>query len=212
MILGLVGFIGSGKGTVAKHLVNKYQFEQESFAHTLKDACAIIFGWPRHLLEGDTEESRVWRERRDPWWSEKLQIPHFTPRYALQHIGTETLRKHFHADIWSLSLEHRIRTASNNIVISDVRFPNEIDAVRNNGGYIIFIDNGERPDWFNIAKKAHKGDAVALDDMLTTYSHIHESEWAWVGTQFDASIVNTGTLIELRNQTDAVLSSISSQN
>ncbi len=211
MIIGLVGFIGSGKGTVARHLVNKYNYTQESFAHTLKDACAIIFGWPRHLLEGDTEESRVWRERKDLWWSEKLEIPNFTPRYALQHLGTNVLRKHFHPDIWSFSLEHRLKTKSTEIVISDARFPNEIDAVRNNGGFIVFIDNGERPEWFDIAVKAHKGDPESLYTMENTYSHVHESEWAWVGTQFDASIVNTGTLVQLRAETDKVLESIRSQ-
>jgi hypothetical protein len=211
MIIGLVGFIGSGKNTVAKNLVSKYNFKQESFAHSLKDACAIVFGWPRHLLEGDTEESRVWRERKDPWWSERLGIPNFTPRYALQNIGTDTMRKHFHSDIWALSLEHRLRSMQDDIVISDVRFPNEIDAVRNNGGYIIFIDNGERPEWFEIAKKAHKGDVKALEMMESTYSSIHESEWAWIGTQFDANVLNTGTLCQLRSETDKVIQSIRGQ-
>ena len=86
MIVGLVGFIGSGKGTVASQLVDDYNFRQDSFASTLKDACSVIFGWPRHMLEGDTKESREWREVVDPWWSKKLSMPNFSPRLALQAL------------------------------------------------------------------------------------------------------------------------------
>lgn len=212
MIIGLVGFIGAGKNTVARKLVSKYDFKQESFAHTLKDVCSVLFGWPRHLLEGDTEESRVWRERKDAWWSERLNIPDFTPRFALQNLGTNVMRNHFHQDIWALSLERRLKGTNNNIVVSDVRFPNEIDAVRNNGGYIIFVDNGERPEWFDIATKAHKGDTKALHLMETTYSHVHLSEWAWIGTQFDATILNVGSLCQLRSEISTVMDNLMSQD
>lgn len=203
MIIGLVGFIGAGKNTVAHHLVKKHHFVQDSFAHSLKDACSVIFNWPRHLLEGETEESRVWRERVDPWWAEKLGIPDFTPRYAIQNIGTNTIRKHFHPDTWVLSLEHRL-TNNEKTVISDVRFPNEIDMIRKNNGFIVFVDNGDRPEWFDIAKQAYKGNKTALDTMLTEYNHIHESEWAWVGCQLDATIVNVGTLCDLKHNIDEV--------
>jgi hypothetical protein len=207
MIIGLVGFIGAGKNTVASHLIKKHHFTQDSFAHTLKDACSVIFNWPRHLMEGDTDESRVWRERVDPWWSEKLGIEDFTPRYAMQHLGTNTIRKHFHKDIWTLSLEHRIQY-NDKTVISDVRFPNEIDLVRKNGGFIVLVDNGVRPEWYEVAKRAYKGDITAIKTMETTYSTVHESEWAWVGTQLDATIFNVGTLCELKSNTESVLSQL----
>lgn len=70
MIVGLVGFIGAGKGTVADLLVERHDFFKESFANSLKDACSSIFGWNREMLEGDTPESRAWREQPDKWWSE----------------------------------------------------------------------------------------------------------------------------------------------
>ena len=66
-IIGLVGLIGSGKGTVADYLVAKHQFRNISFANHLKDAVAAVFGWPRNLLEGDTEYSRKWRDEIDEW-------------------------------------------------------------------------------------------------------------------------------------------------
>jgi len=57
-IIGLVGLIGSGKGTVAELFSKAADCTTDSFAKPLKDLTASIFGWPRHLLEGDTSESR----------------------------------------------------------------------------------------------------------------------------------------------------------
>ena len=60
MIIGVVGFIGSGKGTVADILQNDYGYQKISFADSLKDTVASVFSWPRELLEGDTDVSRMW--------------------------------------------------------------------------------------------------------------------------------------------------------
>jgi len=57
-LIGLCGLIGSGKNTVAEHLMDEHNFISVSFAETLKDAAACIFGWDRDMLEGDTKESR----------------------------------------------------------------------------------------------------------------------------------------------------------
>ena len=69
MIIGIAGFQGSGKDTIADYLQNIYGFKRDSFASTLKDAVAAVFGWNRELLEGRTTESRQWRETVDPWWA-----------------------------------------------------------------------------------------------------------------------------------------------
>jgi hypothetical protein len=61
MIVGLLGFIGSGKGT-AGDILKDLGFTPVSFAKGVKDVTAEMFGWPRHLLEGDTQHSRDWRE------------------------------------------------------------------------------------------------------------------------------------------------------
>jgi hypothetical protein len=106
MIVGLVGFIGAGKGTVADILTRKYGFQKESFANAVKDAVAPIFGWERKMLEGDTQESRVWRESKDYWWSEALGMD-FSPRLALQLMGTEAGRNVFGTNLWVLSMIKR---------------------------------------------------------------------------------------------------------
>jgi len=198
MIIGLMGYIGSGKNTVSEFLQNQYGYEQDSFASTLKDACSVIFSWDRELLEGVTDESRKFRETPDVWWSDKLG-KEFTPRYALQNIGTEILRHEFHPDIWLLSLEKRLQNTSKNIVITDTRFPNEVQLIRDLGGKIVYVDNGNPPAWSIVAKKACQGDTNDILEMHTTYKHIHESEWAWAAVEPDFVIKNTGTLEELNN-------------
>ena len=55
MLIGVVGLIGSGKGTVSDRLVEKYSYKKDSFAKSLKDAVASMFNWDRSMLEGDTE-------------------------------------------------------------------------------------------------------------------------------------------------------------
>jgi hypothetical protein len=64
MIVGICGFIGSGKDTAADYLVNFHGFRRESFANTLKDAVSCVFGWDRTLLEGRTSRHLVGRTAR----------------------------------------------------------------------------------------------------------------------------------------------------
>ena len=90
MIVGLCGAQGSGKDTVANILVANYGFVRISFAAALKDVIAILFSWPRHMLEGDTPESRTWREAPDAEWSQKTGIPGFSPRKALRYRFDKT--------------------------------------------------------------------------------------------------------------------------
>jgi hypothetical protein len=71
MIIGICGLIGSGKGSVGDILVEQ-GFTKVSFADKLKDGVATIFGWNRAMLEGDTDESRNWREQPDDFGHKKL--------------------------------------------------------------------------------------------------------------------------------------------
>jgi len=201
-IIGVCGFIGSGKDTAADYLVNFHEFRRDSFASTLKDAVAAVFGWDREMLEGRTKQAREWREQVDPWWSTRLDMPNLTPRWVLQWWGTEVCRKSFHDDIWIASLEARLRNTTDNIVISDCRFPNEIKAIRNAGGQVIRVVRGEDPEWYDIAISTNAG---TFNHMATAYSDVHASEWAWVGTKFDAIIDNNSTVDNLYKQLEMVV-------
>lgn len=203
MIIGVCGFIGSGKDTIADYLVNIHQFRRDSFAATLKDAVANVFGWDRDMLEGRSKKSREWREQRDEWWSERLGID-ICPRWILQYWGTDVIRDGFHDDMWIASLENKLRTSADDVVISDCRFPNEIQAIRNQGGIVVRVVRGPEPPWYDDAVCMNRGPvrnlgwAVAKDRMEA--HRIHASETAWVGTKFDRVIDNNGTMDDLYQQ------------
>lgn len=208
MIIGICGFIGSGKGTVGDHLVREHGFVSLSFARALKDATAAIFNWPRDLLEGDTKESREWRETVDPWWSKKMDRE-VTPRWALQHIGTEVMRNNFSDNIWIWNVERQIRDLGNrDIVITDLRFDNEISMLRNlKGGKTLWIRKSELPEWYHLAHAANSVDFLhapeCYDEMIKL--GVHRSEWAWIGQPMDHVIINDGSIGDLYNTVDDLL-------
>ena len=194
MIIGICGLIGSGKDTIADYLQNIHQFRRESFAHALKDAVAQVFGWDRELLEGRTKESRAWREQVDAWWADRLGISNLTPRYVLQVWGTEVARRSFHDDIWIAALENKLRKTTDDVVISDCRFPNEIKSIKNAGGLVIRVVRGPEPEWYALAEKVNRGPTRntewALSKARLEEYSVHASETAWIGTRFDAVIDN----------------------
>lgn len=202
MIIGVCGLIGAGKDTIADYLVNIHQFRRESFANTLKDAVAAVFGWDRELLEGRTRQSREWREQTDAWWSERLGMP-ITPRWVLQYWGTEVVRRSFHDDTWIASLENKLRKSKDDVVISDCRFPNEIAAIKNAGGIVIRVHRGPDPDWYRLAETVNSGPhnmAWTTSKIALEKFNIHASETAWIGTKFDAIIDNNSTMDHLYAQ------------
>jgi hypothetical protein len=204
MIIGFVGFIGSGKDTAADYLVNFHGYRRDSFANTLKDAVACVFGWDRTLLEGRTKEAREWREQVDTWWAARLNMPNLTPRLMLQLWGTEVCRTGFHDDIWIASLENKMRKTRDNIVISDVRFPNEIKAIHNAGGIVVRIKRGDDPEWYDAAVSANAGPngnaTWSLSKAKLAQLKIHASETAWVGGAIDYTVYNDTTIDALFNQ------------
>jgi hypothetical protein len=204
MIIGICGFIGSGKDTAADYLVNFHEFRRESFASTLKDAVSAVFGWDRTMLEGRTKEAREWREQVDHWWAERLAMPTLTPRWVLQYWGTEVCRKGFHDDIWIASLENKLRNSKDNVVISDCRFPNEIASIKSAGGLIVWVKRGELPDWYEHAISANRGNNIGLNEMKRR--KIHASEWAWLGSDFDQIISNDGTIQNLYESFEKLVS------
>jgi rhodanese-related sulfurtransferase len=209
MIVGFVGFISAGKDTAADFLVNSHGFRRDSFANTLKDAVANVFGWDRTLLEGRTAEAREWREQVDEWWAQRLNMPKLTPRWVLQYWGTEVCRKGFHDDIWIASVENKMRKTGDNIVISDVRFPNEIQSIHNAGGIVVRIKRGDDPEWYDAAESMNKGPegnaTWSLSKNKLEQLKIHASETAWVGGDIDHVVLNNTTIDELYSQIENLL-------
>ena len=192
-IIGIAGLIGSGKDTVATHLINNHNFTSVKFADKLKDGVSAIFEWPRDLLEGDTKESREWRETPDPFWTKELGMD-ITPRYVLQKFGTE-VRDGFHIYTWTILLKKTIvENPNTNYVIADVRFTHEDKLIKELGGNMWRVTRGPDPDWFT----GYKRNGSEPKD-------VHPSEWKWANINFDNTIKNDGTIEDLHNQINGLL-------
>lgn len=193
MIIGVCGLIGSGKGTVADYLVEAHGFTKLSFADALKDAVAVLFSWDRALLEGDTEESRAWREKPNDFWS-GIFGREITPRYILQVFGTECMRNGFHDDIWvNLVKEKLLAEPNQNFVIPDTRFLNEMEMIRSLGGQIWEVER-EMPIWATLCR------FNGVEPL-----NIHRSEWEWMSGQIDQKIENTKNIEWLKTQVDTYI-------
>jgi len=185
MLIGVVGLIGSGKDTVSKRLEEKHGFRRDSFAKSLKDAVSAMFNWDREMLEGNGDDSRQWREQPDEFWSKKFGKT-VTPRWVLQHFGTEVMRQHMHDAIWIDSCLSRYNGEPT--VISDTRFQNELKTIKEHGGEIILVKRGELPTREQMQERG-----------------AHKSEWDWMGWDFDHIIDNDGTKQELFDKVDDLI-------
>ena len=138
------------------------------------------------MLEGDTVEFREFRNTRDVWWSDRLQMD-ITPRFIMQNWGTELIRGHFHPDMWIAAVERKIfNLQGHNIVITDCRFLNEIEMLKRLGGKLIWVKRGNLPEWY--------------DNYITTGippTDVHNSEYLWVRNSFDLIIENDGDINDL---------------
>jgi hypothetical protein len=130
MIIGVSGAAGAGKDCSADYIIEHYGFQKISFADPLKAACAAIFHLSHEQLYGDLKETI------DSYWG-------VTPRFILQKVGTECMRNIYDKDIWVKSMGALIsRDRSINYIVPDVRFFNEVCAIRAWEGKLLRV---ERP-------------------------------------------------------------------
>jgi len=216
MIIGICGLIGSGKGTVADLLVDEHNFQKVSFADKLKDSVSTMFDWDIALLEGDTDESRTWREQVDKFWTKETGRT-ITPRLVLQEFGTECMRNGFYDNIWVSFVKKTILDNPNkSFVIPDVRFINEMSMIKELTGQLWWVRRGQLPPWWSNAVMENKMD-ISLMGMKSVfapgekYENIHASERAWAldNSKFDAIIENNSTLEHLNSRVKDLLVSTS---
>jgi hypothetical protein len=124
-IIGLTGKAGAGKDSVADYLVAAHGFIKLSFASPIKAGLNAMFGW--------TDEdwaNRAWKERVQPLLGK-------SPRQLAQTLGTEWGRQTVYNDIWvdaTLTAAPRFKR----VVIADVRFDNEAEAILAQTGSAVF--------------------------------------------------------------------------
>jgi hypothetical protein len=139
-LIGITGQKYNGKDTIADYLCQRYGYKRVAFADPLKNACGILFGFNHEQLHGSLKEVP------DKYWFG------LTPRKVLQFFGTDLLRKsmrdldeNFGENFWLLCADKTIKDILSGdedafIVISDVRFPNECEMIKNLGGTVIRVN------------------------------------------------------------------------
>lgn len=195
MLIGIVGLKGSGKDTFANFFTKDFHFKKDSFAAPLKDMLSSLFNWPRHLLEGDTPESREWRETRDDYWSNALD-KEITPRKMMTTFGTDLINTYFDNRVWIHSLIRRSK--GEHIVISDVRFAPEMKAIKDAGGLLVRIKRGPDPKYLEDIRLGYDWSQFYTENG-NYYKGVHKSEWDWANEELlcDEIIENNGTIDDL---------------
>lgn len=128
-LIALTGYAGSGKTTAAKHLVEAHGFTLVKFAGPLKSMMRCL-GLGDREIEGDLKETPC------------AILGGKTPRHAMQTLGTEWGRALIHSDLWvnaAMEVVADVLDHGGRVVIDDMRFGNEAEAVRSRGGAIIHI-------------------------------------------------------------------------
>lgn len=191
MSVGICGFIGSGKDVIGDILCEEKGYIRMSFATVVKEITSTMFGWPLHMLLGTTQESREWREKIDVEWSKILGYP-ITPRMALQKVGTDACRNVIGENIFVGKVLKTIQDKypDKNIVITDCRFENEINIIKQHGFKIIHVKRPETMKyWFDDYKKGIH---------VSEIDNLHPSEYKWIKSDFDFEINNDGTKEDLK--------------
>lgn len=158
-LVGIAGPAGSGKNTVADIISSQFDVVQYAFAQPLKQMLQQGLGLNRH----DTDGYR--KEKVDARYGK-------SPREMLQTLGTEWGRNMVHPDIWVIATNEYCQALHNenrvlSIVLTDVRFENEADWVRQNGGVIIHV---QRLDASPVAAHASENGIKRLDADFTIHN------------------------------------------
>ena len=160
-LVTLSGQARVGKDTVAKYLASEYDFDVMSFAHALKAAVCAMLGWNERHMDGDLKTIP------DPFWG-------VTPAEMFQFVGTEVgreaLAKQFpwafgEQDIWLRRVVRDMAevTPGTRILMTDGRFPNELNLTHTLGGLVVGI---ERPFEMREASgrsRIHKSETALSD-------------------------------------------------
>lgn len=180
MIIAFSGYAGAGKDTAAQVLVEEYGFTKMSFAQPLKQALWAL----NPLIEVNKYEDEIELEHiylqdlvqnvdNDEEWRYAKEFPEV--RRLLQRLGTEVGRDLFGLDVWVDQLFDHVEVGQK-IVITDMRFFNEWQAVTDLSGVTVRIES----------EKADKP------------VNSHSSETELEGVAHNVTITNNGTIEEFQ--------------
>lgn len=210
------------------------KWQIKKFADKLKDIVCLVIGCTREQLEDETFKNTKLGEE---WWYFKGRngslIPYtknskrsdedlvkLTPRLLLQLLGTECGRNIIHPNIWINSLfssykEHingdyipEINEGLPNWIITDCRFPNELESVKEKGGISIRVNRDKEKDC-NFCGKTIREQKKGCNEISCYRQFLkkeeHLSETALDNAEFDYTIDNNGTIEELVEKVKIIL-------
>ncbi len=166
-LIALCGAKGSGKTLLSEYIVGEMGFQRISFAQPLRDMLEAIGVGEHYHTENKTKPVETISGKP-------------TARYMLQTLGTEWGRNTIHPDIWCNIAVDRMLEAVNsgyNVIVDDMRFPNEFEAVKYAGGQTL-----------KICRKTAEG------------ADTHESEVHWKTMDCDLDVDNNGSINSSINQ------------
>jgi len=167
---------------LGQYLIEKYGFQRYAFGDPVKEVCRHLFGFNDEQLYGSQKED--------------MTLIGITPREAFQKIGTNFGRQQIHDLFPTLNIKHGqlwihafhsfIENSKDSplqntkYVITDVRFENEAEAIRVQGGKIIYIDS-----------------------LYSNKEDTHESEQ--INVSYDYVLVNDGSKEDAYKKLDDIL-------
>jgi len=185
MIVAFTGFKGSGKTTAAQHLKIAHKFKPINFKDPFIDMLRTL-GLTDDEIDGPMKELP----------SDTLCGA--TPRHAMQTLGVEWGRNLIHDDIWVRTWQRRVAEASIaglNIVTDDCRFRDEAQQINIFGGHVIKIQR---------VMDMNTSHMISLrKPELCPECHASETEMKSITPT--VTIVNDGSVRELKDQLDAVM-------
>lgn len=190
MIISISGLAGSGKDTIGNILIKKHNFTRIAFADALKSICSTITGlsWDMfndpNLKDKELDNEVVFDEALAASLAFELNelgynvIPSKfnsllgakleTPRKILVFIGTDVCRNHVEETIWRDVTLKKIKNTEGHVVITDARFKNERDAIRDLKGICMFVDRPSVSVKFD-PFTAHQSELEQLTDSYDVY-------------------------------------------
>lgn len=189
IIVGLLGKAGSGKTTAAQHMAEAYGAKRISFAAPLKEMAKIIWEFTDEQVYGSTESKETWDGR----WN-------VTPRLAMQRLGTSA-RQWIHPEVWihaafnTINNHYATHPEERLYVVDDVRFINEVKAIKDYGWTTGFVTQLVCSDVKSDADGSHPSESEmdsvdrALIDAVVTSHRTPES--VHLKCQIDALMINS---------------------
>lgn len=178
MLIGLSGYAQVGKDSIGAALVKNYGFTRFAFADALKE---VVYRLNPLFYKDEYTELRVQDRVDSQGWESAKKHPEI--RRLLQVMGTEAGRQVLGENIWVDTVLNQI--GDRDAVITDCRFPNEAQAVKDRGGFVVRVT---RPGV----------EAV----------NAHPSETSLDGWNFDAVVGNSGALDDVEVLAEFVYESL----